>query len=129
MPIRLKKPKRFTIYLVSLEETRYILTSVTSREGGHACSPKEYAMHPELLFALAAEQRRYLAATMPTTLPPARRPLPARRALPPARAGRRARPWALPRFHVTWTRTTLAAVADRQRARSLVIVISATRTR
>jgi len=28
----------------------------------------------------------------------------------------------------TWTRTTLAAVAGRRRARSLVIVISATRT-
>ena len=74
-------------------------------------------MHPELLFALATERRRDLAATSLA----ARRPS-------PSRAGHRARPRALPRFHVTWTRTTLAAVADRQRARSLVIVISATRT-
>ena len=73
-------------------------------------------MHPQLLSALAAERRRDLAATSP-----ARRPS-------PSVAGHRARPRALPRFHVTWTRTTLAAVADRRRARSLVIVISATRT-
>ena len=73
-------------------------------------------MHPELLSALAAEHRRDLAAVSPA-------------ALSTARAGRRARGRALPRFHVTWTRTTLAAVADRRRARSLVIVISATRTR
>jgi hypothetical protein len=70
-------------------------------------------MHPELLSVLAAEHTRDLAANSPA----ARRPS-------PARAHRRA----LPRFHVTWTRTTLAAVADRRRARSLVIVISATRT-
>ena len=75
-------------------------------------------MHPELLSALATERRRDLTAAFSA----ARRPS-------PARAGRRARPRALPRFHVTWTRTTLAAVADRRRARSLVIVISATRTR
>ena len=73
-------------------------------------------MHPELLSALAAERRRDLA----TSFSAARRS--------PALAGRRARLRALPRFHVTWTRTTLAAVADRRRARSLVIVISATRT-
>jgi hypothetical protein len=75
-------------------------------------------MHPELLSALATEHRRDLAATSPAARPPS-----------PARAGRRARLRALPRYHVTWTRTTLAAVADRRRARSLVIVISATRTR
>jgi len=74
-------------------------------------------MHPELLSALATERRRDLAAISAT----------ARRSSP-APAGRRARPRALPRFHVTWTRTTLAAVAGRRRARSLVIVISATRT-
>jgi hypothetical protein len=74
-------------------------------------------MHPELLSALADERRRDLAASFSA----------ARRS--PAQAGRRARPRTLPRFHVTWTRTTLAAVADRRRARSLVIVISATRTR
>ena len=74
-------------------------------------------MHPQLLSALATERSRDLAATSPA----ARRPS-------PARAGHRARPRVLPRFRVTWTRTTLAAVADRRRARSLVIVISATRT-
>jgi hypothetical protein len=71
-------------------------------------------MHPELLSALAAERRRDLTAVSP-----------APRRSPAARARHRA----LPRFHVSWTRTTLAAVADRRRARSLVIVISATRTR
>jgi hypothetical protein len=65
-------------------------------------------MHPELLSAVAAEYRRDLTATLPAVRRPRR---------------------ALPRFHVTWTRTTLAAVAGRRRARSLVIVISATRTR
>lgn len=74
-------------------------------------------MHPELLSALAAERTRDLAASAS-----------AARRSSPARARERARRRALPRFHVTWTRTTLAAVADRQRARSLVIVISATRT-
>jgi hypothetical protein len=73
-------------------------------------------MHPELLSALAAEQRRDLATVS------------AARHSSPDPAGRRARPRTLPRFRVTWTRTTLAAVADRRRARSLVIVISATRT-
>ena len=73
-------------------------------------------MHPELLSALAAEQRRDLAASSAGA-----------RHSSPAPAARRARR-ALPRFHVTWTRTTLAAVAGRRRARSLVIVISATRT-
>jgi hypothetical protein len=75
-------------------------------------------MYPDLLSALAAERRRDLLAAASA----ARRPS-------PVMAGRRARPRALPRFRVTWTRTTLAAVADRRRARSLVIVISATRTR
>jgi hypothetical protein len=71
-------------------------------------------MHPELLSAVAAERRRDLTAAFSAV----RHPAPAT-----------ARPRALPRFRVTWTRTTLAAVADRRRARSLVIVISATRTR
>jgi hypothetical protein len=74
-------------------------------------------MHPELLSALAAERRRDLTAMA--------------RAVgrgPSAQAGHDARRRTLPRFRVTWTRTTLAAVADRRRARSLVIVISATRT-
>jgi hypothetical protein len=77
-------------------------------------------MHPELLSALALAQNRELA----TRPPAAGRPSPADAPEAPERARRRA----LPRFHVTWTRTTLAAVADRRRARSLVIVISATRT-
>jgi hypothetical protein len=73
-------------------------------------------MHPELLSGLVAERSRDLTAISP-----------APRRSPAARD--RARHRALPRFHVSWTRTTLAAVADRRRARSLVIVISATRTR
>jgi hypothetical protein len=83
-------------------------------------------MHPYLSSALAAERRRDLAPERYRDLgaiPPADRPP------SPALVGRPARSRALPRYHVSWTRTTLAAVADRQRARSLVIVISATRTR
>ena len=72
-------------------------------------------MHPEILSALAAERHRDLAASART----------ARRS-PAARDHARHR--ARPRFHVSWTGTTLSAVADRRRARSLVIVISATRT-
>ena len=71
-------------------------------------------MHPELLSSLATEHRRDLAASMtprPVT-PAAGRP-----------AGR-----VLPRLRLSWSRTTLAATAGRQRGRSLVIVISATRT-
>jgi hypothetical protein len=77
-------------------------------------------MHPELISALAAEHRRDLAARVspgvttaagPTRAPARRRP--ARRAVP--------------RLHVSWTRTTLLAVADARRSRSWVIVISATR--
>lgn len=73
-------------------------------------------MHPELLSAVAAERRRDMIA-----IASAARRSPADRD--------RARHRALPRFHVSWTRTTLAAVAGRWRTRSLVIVISATRTR
>jgi hypothetical protein len=82
-------------------------------------------MHPELLSALAAEHRRDLTHAYRRDLadvPAADRPS-------PAQVGRRAHRRLMPRFHVSWTRTTLAAVADRHRARSLVIVISATRTR
>ena len=75
-------------------------------------------MHPELLSALAAESVRDRAARSPATSRPS-----------PARTRGHARYRALPRFRVSWTRTTLAAVADRRRARSLVIVISATRIR
>jgi hypothetical protein len=79
-------------------------------------------MHPELLSSLVAERHRDLAATAMNTRP-----------APSARAGRRALHmtlphFTLPRFRVTWTRTTLTAVADRRRGRSVVIVISATRT-
>ena len=76
-------------------------------------------MHPELLSALATEHHHDLIAPSPAARPPS-----------PASEDARehARHRVLPRFHVTWTRTTLAAVADRRRARSLVIVISATRT-
>jgi hypothetical protein len=73
-------------------------------------------VHPELLSYLAAEHRRDLAAALTT------------RAVPSARTGGRAHPVTLPRFRVSWTRTTLAAVSGSRRGRSLVIVISATRT-
>jgi hypothetical protein len=65
-------------------------------------------MNTQLLSSLATERRRDLAAA--------------------ARAGRRARPLTLPRFRVSWTRTTLAAVTGSRRGSSVVIVISATRT-
>jgi hypothetical protein len=73
-------------------------------------------MHPELLSSLAAEHRRDLHAAMST-----------RRAVA-GRARLRAPRVSLPRFRVSWTRTTLAAVAGSRRGRSLVIVISATRS-
>ena len=73
-------------------------------------------MNPQLLASLAAEHRRDLEAV--TT---------ARHAAA-ARARRRAHPMTLPRFRVSWKRTTLAAVAGSRRGSSLVIVISATRT-
>ena len=102
---RLDKPERFAIYLDQLEETRYILTSVTVPEGGHARSPKEHAMHPELLSALAAEHRRDLTAMpRPPAAPiagrPRPRPPPGPAALPrqldPHHARRRGRPAAGP---------------------------------
>jgi hypothetical protein len=65
-------------------------------------------MHPELLSSLATQHRHDLAA---------------------ARAAGRGGPrLALPRYRVSWSRANLAAVAGHRRARSLVIVISATRT-
>jgi hypothetical protein len=73
-------------------------------------------MHPELLSYLAAERRRDLAAAM--TARPA----------PSPRGAWRAPRVTLPRFRVSLTRTALAAVAGGRRGRSLVIVISATRT-
>ena len=73
-------------------------------------------MNAELLSSLAAERRRDLGAAATAHRAPA------------ARAGRRAHPLALPKFRVSWTRTTLAAVAGSRRGSSVVIVISATRT-
>jgi hypothetical protein len=72
-------------------------------------------MHPELLSSLVAERHRDLAA------------LAGNRA-PSARAGLRAPHVTLPKFRVSWTGTTLAAATGSRRGRSLVIVISATRT-
>jgi hypothetical protein len=79
-------------------------------------------MNPELLSSLAAEHRRDLAVAC------AARTASSAGAVPAARAGRPAPRLALPRYRVSWTRTSLAAVAGNRRARSLVIVISATRT-
>jgi hypothetical protein len=73
-------------------------------------------MHPELLSSLAAEHRRDLADAMIASRARS------------ARAGLRAPHVTLPRLRVSWTRTTLAAVTGSRRGRSLVIVISATRT-
>jgi hypothetical protein len=72
-------------------------------------------MHPELLSSLVAERHRDLAAI-------------AGHRAPSARVGLHAPRVTLPRFRVSWTRTTLAAVTGSHRGRSLVIVISATRT-
>ena len=73
-------------------------------------------MNPQLLSSLATEHRRDLYAAMTD------------RAGPSAPGRRRAHPVTIPRFRVSWTRTTLAAVAGNRRGRSVVIVISATRT-
>jgi|HubBroStandDraft_2_1064218.scaffolds.fasta_scaffold1004827_2 hypothetical protein len=73
-------------------------------------------MHPELLSAVVAEHRRDLHSAMT-----------ARRG-PSAAAAAPARPRHLPRFRLSWTGTTLAAAAGNRRGKSLVIVISATRT-
>ena len=82
-------------------------------------------MNPELLSLLAAEHRRDLAAARPAVPGGA---VPSGRPVPADRTVRRARPTLLPRFRVSWTRTTLAAVSGRRRGRSLIIVMSATRT-
>lgn len=74
-------------------------------------------MNPELLSSLAAEHRRDLAAAA-RTVRPAR----------PARARRPAFSRTLPKLRVSWSRATLSAVSGNRRGRSLVIVISATRT-
>jgi hypothetical protein len=79
-------------------------------------------MNPELLSSLAAEHRRDLAVARTA------RTAPSARTVPSPRAGRPAPRLALPRYRVSWTRTSLAAVAGNRRGKSLVIVISATRT-
>ena len=73
-------------------------------------------MHPELLSAVVAEHHRDLHSAMTA------------RRVPSAGAASRARPRRLPRFRLSWTGTTLAAAAGNRRGKSLVIVISATRT-
>ncbi len=79
-------------------------------------------MHPELLSSLAAEHRRDLAvARSAGTASSASTASPARATRPSPRL-------TLPRYRVSWSRTNLAAVAGNRRARSVVIVISATRT-
>ena len=77
-------------------------------------------MHPELLSSAALERRRDLDAAISASCAPRLRT---------ARRGRAlARTVPGPRFRVSWTHTTLAAVPGRRRGTSLVIVISATRT-
>ena len=80
-------------------------------------------MHPELLSSLAVEHRRDLRSAM--TAPSAYRVSGHRGSRPRDPAVTAA---TLPRYRVSWTRTSLAAVAGNRRARSVVIVISATRT-
>jgi hypothetical protein len=73
-------------------------------------------MHPELLSAVVAEHRRDLHSAMTA------------HRVPRASAATRPRRRVLPRFRLSWTGTTLAAAAGNRRGKSLVIVISATRT-
>ena len=69
-------------------------------------------MHPELLSAVVAEHHRDLHSAMTAHRVPATS----------------TRPRRLPRFRLSWTGTTLAAAAGNRREKSLVIVISATRS-
>ena len=73
-------------------------------------------MHPELLSAVVAEHHRDLRSAMTT------------HRVPGTSAAARARRRRVPRFRLSWTGTTLAAAAGNRRGKSLVIVISATRT-
>jgi hypothetical protein len=82
-------------------------------------------MNPELLSSLAAEHRRDLAVASTARSVSSAGTVPV---VPSPRASRPSPRLALPRYRVSWTRTSLAAVAGNRRARSLVIVISATRT-
>ena len=74
-------------------------------------------MHPELLSAVVPEHHRDLRSAMT-----------ARRGPRSAGAAARALPRRLPRFRLSWTGTTLAAAAGNRHGKSLVIVISATRS-
>ena len=77
-------------------------------------------LHPEMASALASEHRR----DMMTRAGRASR----RRAAASLRGPRRAAPRAyLPRYRVSWSRTTLSPAGAGGRGRSWVIVISATR--
>lgn len=82
-------------------------------------------MNPELLSSLAAEHRRDLEVARTARTASSARTVPI---VPSPRAGRPSPRLALPRYRVSWTRTSLAAVAGNRRGKSLVIVISATRT-
>jgi hypothetical protein len=85
-------------------------------------------MHPELLSSLAAEHRRDLAAARSAVTMSSSGTASSGLTAPAARATRPSPRLTLPRYRVSWSRANLAAVADSRRARSVVIVISATRT-
>ena len=92
-------------------------------------------MHPELLSSLATEHRHDLVAARTAGTEPfsTTRPFsttgPSANTGPSAPAvGRRGPRLTLPRYRISWTRASLAAVAGNRRARSVVIVISATRS-
>ncbi len=91
-------------------------------------------MHPELLSSLAAEHRRDLAVARSAGTMSSSGTVSSAAAASsgitasPARATRPSPRLTLPRYRVSWSRTKLAAVAGNRRARSVVIVISATRT-
>ena len=91
-------------------------------------------MHPELLSSLATEHRHDLVAAGAARAPFSTGPLSSTGSLAatepsaPATGRRRGPRLTLPRYRVSWTRANLAAVAGNRRARSVVIVISATRS-
>lgn len=85
-------------------------------------------MHPELLSSLAAEHRRDLAAARSAVTMSSSGTASSGTTASAARATRPSPRLSLPRYRVSWSRANLAAVAGNRRARSVVIVISATRT-
>jgi hypothetical protein len=85
-------------------------------------------MHPELLSSLAVEHRRDLALARSASTVSSSSTASSGSTASPARATRPSPRLTLPRYRVSWSRTSLAAVAGNRRARSVVIVISATRT-